>query len=51
VKVKLGEDFGSTVEVTEGLNGDEEIVATPGERIAEGVSAKAIVAPSAAVSK
>lgn len=42
VKVKLGEDFGSTVEVTEGLNGNEEIVATPGERIAEGVSAKAL---------
>lgn len=34
--VTLGQDFGSGIEVVEGLSGDEMVIANPGERIAEG---------------
>jgi RND family efflux transporter MFP subunit len=40
VKVDVGQDFGQQIEITNGLKGDEQIVATPGERIAEGVPAQ-----------
>lgn len=40
VKVDVGQDFGQQIEVTNGLKGDEQIVATPGERVAEGVPAQ-----------
>jgi hypothetical protein len=36
IKVVLGQDFGKEIEITEGLTGDEQIIATPGERIVEG---------------
>ncbi len=39
-KVQLGRDFGNTVEIVEGLKGDEQVIANPGERIAEGVRVK-----------
>ncbi len=39
-KVVLGQDFGSELEVVEGLNGDEQIIANPGERVAEGVAVR-----------
>lgn len=37
-KVVIGKDFGNEVEIAEGLNGDEEVIANPGERIVEGVA-------------
>jgi RND family efflux transporter MFP subunit len=37
-KVTLGQDFGAEVEVVGGLNGDEQIIANPGERIVEGAA-------------
>jgi RND family efflux transporter MFP subunit len=37
-KVTLGQDYGSEIEVVEGLTGDEQIIKNPGERIAEGVA-------------
>ena len=37
-KVTIGKDFGNEVEIAEGLNGDEEVIANPGERISEGVA-------------
>jgi len=40
VKVVVGQDFGQQIEVTEGLTGNEQIIATPGERIVEGVHAQ-----------
>jgi multidrug efflux pump subunit AcrA (membrane-fusion protein) len=40
VKVDVGQDFGQQIEITSGLKGDEQIVATPGERVAEGVPAQ-----------
>lgn len=40
VKVTVGQDFGQQIEITDGLEGDEQIVATPGERVAEGVPAQ-----------
>jgi hypothetical protein len=40
-KVTLGQDFGSEVEITSGLNGDEQIIANPGERIVEGAAVAA----------
>lgn len=40
VKVVVGQDFGQTIEITEGLTGDEQIIATPGERIVEGAPAQ-----------
>jgi RND family efflux transporter MFP subunit len=47
-KVTLGEDFGSEVEITSGLNGDEQIIANPGERIVEGA---AVLAPKDATAE
>lgn len=40
VKVAVGQDFGQRIEITDGLKGDEQIIATPGERVAEGVPAR-----------
>jgi len=37
-KVVIGQDFGNEVEIAEGLDGDEEVIANPGERIVEGVA-------------
>ena len=37
-RVTLGQDFGSEVEVVEGLNADELVVANPGERVVEGAT-------------
>jgi RND family efflux transporter MFP subunit len=42
VKVDLGNDSGNEVEIVNGLSGDEQIIATPGERIAEGVAVKVV---------
>jgi multidrug efflux pump subunit AcrA (membrane-fusion protein) len=36
-KVSPGTDFGTEIEVLEGLKGDERVVANPGERLTEGV--------------
>ena len=35
-KVMLGQDYGNEVEIVEGLSGDEQIIANPGERVVEG---------------
>jgi multidrug efflux pump subunit AcrA (membrane-fusion protein) len=35
-RVTLGQDFGSEIEIIEGLSGDEDVIANPGERITEG---------------
>jgi RND family efflux transporter MFP subunit len=37
-KVVIGKDFGNEVEIDEGLNSDDEVIANPGERIMEGVA-------------
>ena len=42
VKVELGNDSGNEVEIVDGLAGDQQIIATPGERIVEGVEVKVI---------
>jgi RND family efflux transporter MFP subunit len=36
-KIAPGSDFGTEIEVTSGLNGDEWIVSNPGEQLAEGI--------------
>jgi membrane fusion protein, multidrug efflux system len=36
-KVEIGLDLGSEVEISTGLTGDEQVIANPGERVAEGV--------------
>jgi len=41
VQVKLGIDYGKNVEITEGLKGDEQVIANPGERVIEGAKVKA----------
>jgi hypothetical protein len=35
-QVTIGQDFGSEIEIVQGLSGDEQIIANPGERITEG---------------
>jgi len=40
-KVKVGQDFGSEIEIVGGLEGDEEVIANPGERVVEGVAVNA----------
>lgn len=42
VKVDLGEDSGNSVEIVNGLTTDAQIIATPGERIAEGVAVNVV---------
>ncbi len=41
VQVKLGIDYGKNVEITEGLSGDEQVIANPGERVIEGAKVMA----------
>jgi RND family efflux transporter MFP subunit len=38
IKVTLGEDFGAEIEIVNGLTGNEQVIANPGERVAEGVN-------------
>jgi len=40
--IQLGRDYGTTVEVTSGLMGDERIVTNPGERLSEGVKVRVL---------
>jgi len=40
VPISVGRDFGTEVEVSQGLTGQEQIVANPGERLADGVEVK-----------
>jgi RND family efflux transporter MFP subunit len=40
VKVTLGKDYGTDVEVVEGLTGDEQVITNPGERVSEGVAVR-----------
>jgi RND family efflux transporter MFP subunit len=37
-KVQIGEDYGNKLEITGGLQGDEQIISTPGEKIVEGAN-------------
>jgi len=46
--VTLGRDFGSTVEVTQGLQGGEPLVLNPSETLTEGMAVHAKAAPAAA---
>jgi RND family efflux transporter MFP subunit len=43
--IVVGRDFGTEVEVLDGLTGDEQIVANPGERLAENVEVTTSPAP------
>jgi hypothetical protein len=36
-KIALGNDYGTEIEVISGLQGDERVIANPGEQLAEGV--------------
>jgi RND family efflux transporter MFP subunit len=42
--VKLGRDFGTTVEITEGLSGGETVVIRPGDDLADGTPVEPVVA-------
>jgi hypothetical protein len=37
-KVQVGQDFGTEIEVVGGLEGNEQVIANPGERVVEGVA-------------
>jgi RND family efflux transporter MFP subunit len=37
-KITVGRDFGTEIEVLQGLQGNEQVVATPGEKLAEGIT-------------
>lgn len=41
-KIELGRDFGTSIEVSSGLKGDEQVVTNPGEQLAEGVPVTAV---------
>jgi RND family efflux transporter MFP subunit len=45
-KITVGRDFGTTVEVVEGLTGSEQVVANPGEKLAENVEVEVHPAPA-----
>lgn len=38
----LGRDFGTELEVVDGLSGEEKVVANPGERLVEGIDVQVI---------
>jgi RND family efflux transporter MFP subunit len=41
-KVSVGRDMGTTMEIISGLNGTEQVVSNPGERLADGVEVKIV---------
>jgi hypothetical protein len=41
-KVSLGRDFGTELEIAEGLNGNEQVVTNPGERLGDGVAVEVL---------
>jgi RND family efflux transporter MFP subunit len=43
--IKTGRDFGTTIEVTTGLNPEDRVITNPSERVAEGVKVQAVQAP------
>ncbi len=45
--VKIGEDRGQSMEITDGLSENDEIVAAPGERLTEGAQVQIAAPPSA----
>ena len=47
-KVELGRDFGTEVEVSNGLQGNESVITNPGERLAEGVRVSIAQPPAVA---
>jgi RND family efflux transporter MFP subunit len=42
VKVTLGKDYGDKIEIVSGLEGGEQVIANPGERITEGAPVKIV---------
>jgi len=46
-KVELGQDFGNTLEIVGGLDGSEQIISTPGEKIVPGAAVKIVSAEGA----
>ena len=46
--IKTGRDFGTTIEVTDGLTAADKVVTNPSERVSEGVTVTALEAPKAA---
>jgi RND family efflux transporter MFP subunit len=47
VQVKIGRDFGTELEILQGLTGSEKLVTAPGDDLKEGVTVKASDAPPA----
>jgi RND family efflux transporter MFP subunit len=47
-KVTVGRDFGTQIEITTGLSGDEQIITNPGEQLAEGVKIDVTAGPTTA---
>ena len=45
-KVTVGRDFGTEIEVLSGIEGSEQVITNPGQRIIEGVGVQIIAAPS-----
>jgi RND family efflux transporter MFP subunit len=45
-KVDVGRDLGTELEVTNGLNGDEQVIANPGARLADGVEVQVVDTPT-----
>lgn len=45
IPVKLGVDFGNTIEIVSGLDGDEQIIGNPGEKTVEGAAVSVAGAP------
>lgn len=48
-KVELGQDFGTEVEVRNGLRGDEELIESPGDELVEGMPVKVVTHEETAV--
>jgi membrane fusion protein, multidrug efflux system len=45
-KIGVGRDMGTSIEVTSGLSTSDQVVTNPGEKVAEGVTVKAVAEPT-----
>lgn len=46
VRVMLGRDLGTELEILDGLSGDERVVSVPGERLSDGLEVRVAEAPA-----
>ena len=44
--IEMGRDFGTHIEITSGLQDDDQVVTNPGERLSDGIKVRILNAPT-----